>query len=105
MRSAKASSVKADRLLQQHRVRDALAEGEDPALIGPIYESRREPGVHLRVAFHYDEERRLCVGYARSQGADWELVESEPYSMRALAYYERRLKRIGEFSKSAPPRR
>ena len=106
MRSAKPpASVKSDRLLESHGVLEALQRGEDLVLVGPIYESRREPGLHMRVAFRRDEEGRLCVGYASKVGGDWQAVESEPYSMRALAYYERRLKRIGDFVASAPRRR
>ena len=106
MASAKKTvSVKADRLLQEHGVVEALRRGEDLVLIGPIYELRREPTTRLRVAFHRDDEGRVCVGFAQTVDRDWSVVESEPYSMRALAYYERRLKRIGTFAEVAPRRR
>ncbi|MBI3783914.1 MAG: hypothetical protein HY270_10980 [Deltaproteobacteria bacterium] len=105
MRTKPLASVKSDRLLQQHRILEALQRGEEQVLIGPIYELRSQPGVRLRVAFHRDDEDRLCVGYASKTSGDWLIVESEPYSMRALAYYERRLKRIGDFVESAPRKR
>ena len=50
-----------------------------------------EPGAFLR-----DEHASLCVGYASDDSGEWATVEAEPFSMRALGYYERRLKRIGE---------
>jgi len=90
-------SVKAQRLLKRLGVPDAFAHGETLVLVGPTYELLKDPGIHVRLAFLHDDDNRLCVGYASDDGGNWEPVESEPFSMRALGYYERRLKRIGEF--------
>lgn len=90
-------SVKSQRQLQRLGVLAALGRGEAPVLAGPIYASRREPAVRLRLAFLYDDERRLCVGTARDDGSGWRVVDAEPFSLRALGYYQRHLKRTGEF--------
>jgi hypothetical protein len=90
-------SVKSQRILQQLGVLKAFERGETLVLIGPTYELRKDPGINVRLAFLHDDEGRLCVGYASDNGGAWQPVESEPFSMRALGYYERRLKRIGEF--------
>jgi hypothetical protein len=92
-------SVKSQRLLDKLGVPAALARGETLVLTGPTYELVKDPGIHVRLAFLRDEEHRLCVGYATNDSGEWEAVESEPFSMRALGYYERRLKRIGAFVK------
>ena len=89
-------SSKSQRLLKQLGVIDTLARGHPIALVGTVYELRKEATTHVRVVFLYDEEKRLCVGYASNATGRWEPVEFEPFSMRALGYYERRLKRIGE---------
>ena len=89
-------SVKADRILQQLGVPQALAHGETLILVGTTYELRKDPGVHARLAFQRDEQGRLCVGWASDAEGDWQVVDDEPFSMRALGYYERRLKRIGD---------
>ena len=90
-------SVKAQRLLEKLGVPKALARGETLVLVGPTYELVKDPGIHARLAFLRDDEGRLCVGYASDDSGAWEPVESEPFSMRALGYYERRITRIGAF--------
>jgi hypothetical protein len=90
-------SVKSQRLLKQLGVLAAFERGEELVLVGPTYELRKEPGIYVRLAFQRDDAQRLCVGYASGGGGAWQAVESEPFSMRALGYYERRLKRIGDF--------
>jgi hypothetical protein len=91
------SSVKSQRLLKQLGVFAAFADGEELVLVGPTYELRKEPGTRVRLAFLYDDEQRLCVGCARDDGGEWRVTESEPFSARALAYYQRHLKRTGDF--------
>jgi len=100
-----ALSVKSQRLLSKLGVTDALARGETLVLAGPTYALVREPGIHVRLAFAQDADGALCVGYARDDAGEWRSFESEPFSMRALGYYERRLKRIGEFAESINSRR
>ena len=90
------SSVKGERILDELGVRAALAEGDTLVLRGAEYELRKQPTVRVQLAFLLDDERRISVGYARSEDGDWEVVEYEPFSMRALGYYQRRLKRIGD---------
>ncbi len=92
-----ASSVKGERMLDELGVRAALKEGDTLVLRGPIYELRKQPGVRVQLAFLLDDEQRISVGYAQRADDDWEVVEHEPFTMRALGYYERRLKRIGDF--------
>jgi hypothetical protein len=92
-----ALSVKSDRVLQRLGVSAALARGDRQVLVGPTYELRKDPGIHVRLVFVRDEDGRLCVGYASDDSGAWEPVETEPYSMRALGYYERRLRRVGDF--------
>jgi hypothetical protein len=98
-------SVKSERILQQLGIAKAFERGETLVLVGPTYQLYKEPGIRLRLAFLHDEDGRLCVGYASNEGGDWQAVESEPFSMRALGYYERRLKRIGEFATAGDTRR
>ena len=99
-------SAKSARILKQLGVAKAFERGDTLVLVGPTYELRKDPGIKVRLAFLHDEEGRLCVGYASDDGGDWQPVESEPFSLRALGYYERRLKRIGEFvGDGEPPRR
>jgi hypothetical protein len=90
-------SAKSERILKQLGVAKAFEQGETLVLVGPTYELRKDPGIKVRLAFLHDDEGRLCVGYANDDGGEWQPVESEPFSLRALGYYERRLKRIGEF--------
>ena len=98
-------SVKSQRLLQRLGVPAALERGETLVLVGPIYELRKQPAHFVQLAFVRDEEARLCVGYATRDGDTWELTEAEPFTMRALGYYERRLKRIGDFVHTTPTRK
>jgi hypothetical protein len=94
-------SVKSERLLKRLGVLEALAHGHRLLLVGPTYELRNDPGIHARMAFLRDDEGQLCIGYASDDTGDWEVVEHEPYSLRAFGYYERRLKRIGDFVQSS----
>ena len=99
-------SAKSERILKQLGVAKAFERGDTLVLAGPAYELRKDPGIKVRLAFLHDDEGRLCVGYASDDGGEWQPVESEPFSLRALGYYERRLKRIGEFvGDGEPPRR
>src|SRR5512147_1942237 len=90
-------SIKSERILRELGVAKAFERGETLVLVGPTYELRKNPGIHVRLAFLHDDEGRLCVGYASDDGGNWQPVESEPFSRRAHGYYERRLKRIGDF--------
>jgi len=90
-------SVKSRRVLDKLGVTAALARGESLVLVGPTYELLKAPGTHVRLAFTRDADGRLSVGYASDAGGEWCSAESETFSLRALGYYERRLKRIGEF--------
>ena len=98
-------SAKSERILKQLGVAKAFERGETLVLVGPTYELRKDPGITVRLAFLHDEEGRLCVGYASDDGGEWQPVESEPFSLRALGYYQRRLKRIGEFVADGDKRR
>jgi len=89
-------SVKSQRVLHRLGVTRAFERGEKLVLVGPTYELRKAPGIKVRMAFLHDAEGQLCVGYADDDGG-WQAVEFEPFSLRALGYYERRLKRIGDF--------
>jgi hypothetical protein len=88
-------SVKSQRTLKGLGVLGALERGEQLVLVGRTYELRKEPGVKIRLAFLHDADARLCVGYAEDRNG-WQAVEFEPFSMRALGYYQRRVKRIGD---------
>ena len=98
-------STKSARILKELGVAKAFERGDKLVLVGPTYELRKEPGIRVRLAFLHDDEGRLCFGYASDDGGDWQPVDSEPFSRRALGYYERRLKRIGEFVVAADRRR
>jgi|JRYF01.1.fsa_nt_gb hypothetical protein len=98
-------SAKSDKLLRRLGVTQALAQGRRLVQVGPVYELRRAPGSFVRMVFHQDEQERLCIGYARHEEGDWILVESEPFSMRSFGYYDRRLKRIGDYAGEDVPRR
>ncbi len=89
-------SKKLQRQLQQWGVPAAFERGEPLVLVGPAYELRKEPGAKVRLAFLHDTEGRLCVGYADDREGEWRAVEFEPLSWRALGYYQRRVKRLGE---------
>lgn len=98
-------SAKSERILQQLGVAKAFERGETLVLVGPTYELRKDPGVRVRLAFLRDAEGRMCVGYASDDGGEWQAVESEPFSLRALGYYQRRLKRIGDSIGDGEPHR
>lgn len=95
MRRKMERSIKAERLLERLGVMKALERGENLVLVGPTYELRKDPGIRVRMAFLRGSEGQLCVGYANDEEG-WQPVEFEPFSLRALGYYERRLKRIGD---------
>ena len=90
------SSVRAQRLLRDLGVERAFGRGDRYLLVGPVYELRREPEIRVRLAFERDDDD-VRVGYAQSRGSGWEMVESEAYGLRSYGYYERRLKRIGNW--------
>ncbi len=90
-------SVKRDRLLEELGVVRLLDDGDPFVLIGPTYEERDDPNVHMRIAFVRDEERRICVGYASNQSGEWAVEETEVFTRRAYEYWQRRLKRIGDY--------
>lgn len=89
-------SIKAERALQRLGVMRAFERGEQLVLVGPTYELRKDPGIKIRMVFLRDHAGQLCVGYADDDDG-WRAVEFEPFSLRALGYYQRRLKRIGDF--------
>ena len=87
-------SVKATRLLARLGVEDELDAGENLVTVEPTF--LLFDGRSARLAFERDAERQLCVGYAIDKDGTWEMHEAEPFSMRTLGYYQRRLRRIGE---------
>ena len=92
-RKIQGMSVKSMRQLARWNVEETLATGAALVAVGPVY--RLADGVRARLAFARDDERRLGVGYAVAEGERWTMAELEPYSARALGYYQRRLKRMG----------
>ena len=86
-------SAKSERLLARWKVAESLAEGATTVAVGETY--RLRDGTTARLAFARDDERRLSVGVAFEREGRFCLDESEPFSARALGYYQRRLKRIG----------
>jgi hypothetical protein len=97
-------SIKSDKLLQKLGVVQAFAHGDAIAHVGPVYELRKQPGSYVQLIFTHDDEKRICVGYAQHEGESWNIAECEPYSMRSLGYWERRLKRIGQYVGSEIPK-
>jgi hypothetical protein len=89
-------SAKSERILKELGVAEGFERGDTLVLTGPTYELRKDPGVCARLAFLYDDEHRLCIGYARDDDGEWRVVEYEPFSLRALGYYQRHLKRKGD---------
>ena len=86
-------SVKSLRVLRTWRVEETLDGGATVVPIGPAY--HLADGRVVTLAFTRDEEGRLCVGYGGQFEGGWELLDTRLYSARALAYCQRRLKRIG----------
>ena len=86
-------SVKSQRWLRDARIEESLAAGKTLVPVGKPY--RLRDGRRAILAVSRDDERRLCVGYAVDEGG-WVMAESEPFSARALGYYERWLKRHRE---------
>jgi hypothetical protein len=87
-------SVKTSRLLKNLGVEAELDAGISLATVEPTF--LLDDGRSARLAFERDSDGRLCVGYAVDTAAGWEMQEAEPFSIRTLGYYRRRLKRIGE---------
>lgn len=87
-------SVKTTRLLERLGVEKKLDSGKQLVEIEPTFVL--SDGRSARLAFERNEEGELCVGYAIERDGRWEMLEAERFSVRALGYYERRLKRIGE---------
>lgn len=90
-------SSKADRQFQLWRIAERWERGEDPVVIGAIYELRKSPGMYVALAFR-KENAVWKVGIARGGPLRWEFAEAEAYSLRTLGYYERWLKRHGIFT-------
>ncbi len=97
-----ALGLKAQRLLDQLGAGSAFKRGARRVAVGPVYELRKEPGILARLVFE-KEEGVLNVGYATLDGDTWEVSEIEPFSLRSLGYYERRLKRLGDFAENRDP--
>jgi hypothetical protein len=91
-------SVKSMRQLARWNVEETLARGAPLVAVGAVY--RLADGLRARLAFARDDEQRLGVGYAVERGEHWAIAELEPFSARALGYYQRRLKRIGLYERS-----
>lgn len=97
------TSVKSDRYLRAVRVRERLAAGESVVVTGPRYALQHTTGDVAALAFVLQGDT-LCVGYAVQGTGGWQVIDCEPYSMRALGYWQRWLKRHG-VPVSKPPRR
>lgn len=97
------SSVRARRVLEDLGVLSAFAKGDRYLLVGPVYALRRDPDTRVRMLFARGDDKEICVGYASSTGNAWAEAESEPYTMRSFGYYQRRLKRIGDWVETPPP--
>jgi len=97
-------SVKSDRLLDQLGVWKRLQQGEKVVVVGPTYELITAEDPIAALAFTCEGER-LYVGFAVVREGQWEAVELEPYSLRALGYWQRWLKRHGVPVGDDSPRR
>ena len=87
-------SIHAQRMLRDWEVEKKLKEHpEEPVTLEPDY--RLKTGEIARISFRRDAEGRICVGYALERGGDWVVDDDEPFSLRSLGYYQRRLKRHG----------
>ncbi len=89
-------SIKAERVLKRLGVMSALDRGETLVLVGPTYELRKDRGSRSVWPFCVAMRGSCGIGYAHDDDG-WRPVEFEPFSLRALGYYQRRLKRIGDF--------
>jgi len=96
------TSVRSQRLLRDLGVSRAFSQGDRFLLLGPEYALRREPDTRVRMIFLRGEAKEILVGYASNEGSGWSVVESEPYTMTSYGYYERRLKRIGDWVVTPP---
>jgi hypothetical protein len=88
-------SVKSDRTLQQLGVLPRLRAGERVVPVGKTFALRGREGEFASLVFAFDGDT-LAVGYATRHGESWTVEELEPYSLRALGYWQRWLKRHGE---------
>jgi hypothetical protein len=98
------SSVRAQRFLQELGVVSAFAKGDRFLLVGPVYTLRRDADTRIRMIFARGEKKgEIQVGYASAgTTGGWTVVEIEPYTMRSFGYYQRRLKRIGDWHVTPP---
>ena len=90
-------SRKSIRILWQDGVLDALGEGVDLAVTGPVGR-RGISGPFVRLAFCVDSQHRLSVGYAVGEGTNgpWTRVggEFEPFTLRSYGYFRRYIRRL-----------
>lgn len=90
-------SRKSLRVLWQDGVIDALGEGGDLAVTGPVGRLGTS-GPFARLAFCIDAERRLSVGYAVGEGTNgpWGTTggEFEPFTLRSYGYFRRYIRRL-----------
>lgn len=96
------ASVRGLRTLRDLGVEKAFQQGDRAVLVGPVYELRREPDVFVRMVLLRESKDEVQIGYVRREGdakgaAAWEIAETKLYSMRTYGYYQRRLKRIGDY--------
>lgn len=97
------TSVRADRFLRELGVSRALERGDRYFLVGPLYVLRADAETEIRLIFRGRSPRTVEIGYAsRQAGGRWIIAECEPYTMRSLGYYQRRLKRIGDWHSNPP---
>lgn len=97
------TSVRAQRLLQDLGVTRAFGRGDRFLLVGPVYTLRAQPETRVRMVFARDGKDGIAIGYAAAdETRGWRIVESEPYTMRSYGYYQRRLKRIGDWHATPP---
>lgn len=91
-------------MLEEMGVTRAFARGDRFLLVGPVYTLREQPETRIRMVFARSAERVIEIGYASADAsAPWRIVESEPYTMRSYGYYQRRLKRIGDWLANPSP--
>lgn len=98
------SSVRARRVLVDLGVEGAFAKGDRFLLVGPVYTLRRDADTRVRMVFARGEKRgEVLVGYVSAGAGAWAVAELEPYTLRSYGYYQRRLKRIGDWDHTPPP--